>query len=296
MFTNHQINIFLSLSKTENFSKTASLFNISRQSVCKTLRTIEEALGCELFSRKGHSLNMNENGQLVKDYMIDETRLYREFLTKLNELKNCNTEYFTIGLQSHLILKPESMAVKMFLNNSDSKVQIRSDRGSPNMLLSGLANQTLDIIILRNSLVGTKTGFFYKKLRDVDIIMQVAKSNPALSKTSTAESFASAPFTIDRFESEPENDFRKRVRQQLNKYSLSPTQLVEAENADSVYLNMIVGNCITITTSDGWYASSPSVQNFALNETDSLICMWRKKDTNPLIAQFITTVESFIKK
>src|SRR5690606_28824085 len=59
-----QLRYFRTAAQLENFTKTAEHYMIPQSAVSKTIRKLEKELGCDLFTRHGKNISLNENGKL----------------------------------------------------------------------------------------------------------------------------------------------------------------------------------------------------------------------------------------
>lgn len=63
-----QLNTFLSLTKTKNFTRTAEELNIVQSTVTTRIKSLEEEIGEKLFSRKTRHVEMTQEGKTFYEY------------------------------------------------------------------------------------------------------------------------------------------------------------------------------------------------------------------------------------
>ncbi len=61
-----QINYFLSLCETLNFTKTASLFHVTQPVISRQIASLEEELGVVLFRRNRHRVMLTTSGEIIR--------------------------------------------------------------------------------------------------------------------------------------------------------------------------------------------------------------------------------------
>ncbi len=65
MLNLHELQVFLIAAETENFSETGRRFNISQPAVSMQIRSLETALGTDLFHRSGRHITLTESGHAL---------------------------------------------------------------------------------------------------------------------------------------------------------------------------------------------------------------------------------------
>lgn len=78
---------FLSLSRTLNFSKTASEMHISQPCVSRQIRLLEEELSCQLFIRNKHQVFLSEKGKQLKEKVESSYNMLRSVSSDFNSHK-----------------------------------------------------------------------------------------------------------------------------------------------------------------------------------------------------------------
>lgn len=145
--TLRKIEIFLSFMETGNLGKTSEIMNMSAVSVHRALHSLEEGLGCPLFSHRGRLLRPLETAKLFQSHceeIIDHLNRAVE-LTKIaggvgSPLVKLGTLYsLTIRTLPHLI------------NASKLRrpgIEFDLTMGSNEVLLSKLDRNELDLIVI----------------------------------------------------------------------------------------------------------------------------------------------------
>ncbi len=82
-----EIEIFLTLTKTQNVTKTAQILNLSQSAVSLAIKSLENKLNTKLFNRIGKKLIINENGKLFKEKI---EKAYFEIINAENLFKTKN--------------------------------------------------------------------------------------------------------------------------------------------------------------------------------------------------------------
>ena len=76
----NKLEIFLTLARTLNFTKTAQELYISQTAVSQQIRALEEELDCELFTRSSRSVRLTEAGRALQVHAESFLGKYQEML------------------------------------------------------------------------------------------------------------------------------------------------------------------------------------------------------------------------
>ena len=286
MFTDSQIHIFLSLAKTCSLAQTADLFSISRQAVYNTLDKLESDLACPLFFREGKKLKLTPQGELIRDFMVNISISFDYLRQKISEMDTSEIPSFSIGLDVSLMLKKESASANIFQKTAGSEYHIEIYRSSPKKLVQNMRDSISDVIITKKSYIEKWENLSFFDIRNTKYVLQVSSDNPD-ARSDDYYALLNYPLLAERFEGETNNEFRSRIRKEINKHGLAPWKLIEVTNPESIYVNLMVKRCVTVSTLDNWYVNAQRVKNYPLNSEDTLALIWKTDNKSPLIPQFI---------
>lgn len=68
------LNYFLTVAKTENFSKAARELFISTSALSKAIKNLENEIGLPLFEKSGRNSILNQDGKIFKEYVYEATQ------------------------------------------------------------------------------------------------------------------------------------------------------------------------------------------------------------------------------
>lgn len=129
-----QLTYFCSAAETENFARTAQLFQVPPASISQSIKRLENELGSTLFDRSANNVKLNERGkiyyQLVKASLssLDDAK---KAINTLNEIKG----HIKLLVATNRALVNEAVkficskykGVTFYIENSDEKAVIDSD-------------------------------------------------------------------------------------------------------------------------------------------------------------------------
>lgn len=82
------IRYFLAVAEDMNFTQAAKSLCIAQPPLSRQIQDLEEELGCRLFLRKPHSLQLTEEGILFRQYAVQVMDLVGRSVEELHEMKN----------------------------------------------------------------------------------------------------------------------------------------------------------------------------------------------------------------
>ncbi len=146
------LNYFLEVAREENITKAAQLLHITQHTLSRQIASLEEELGVELFIRSNHSINLTEEGLLLKrraeeiitlsektkaELLSSSTELSGEISIGCGELK---TVEFIAKVMAKLQKKYPLVTFTMISGNAD-EIKSRIESG---LLDIGLLNKPVD--------------------------------------------------------------------------------------------------------------------------------------------------------
>ena len=92
-----QIQYFLELCKTLNFTKTAEKMFVSEPAVSKQISSLEAELGLKLFDRNNKAVNLTPSGELFCKFFMKTASEYNKTMKKAKRLSGNSAREITIG-------------------------------------------------------------------------------------------------------------------------------------------------------------------------------------------------------
>ena len=92
-----QLKLFLSLSKTLNFTKTANEFYVTQPTVSNNIKMLENSVGVTLLKRDSHSVSLTEEGKSFVGYASRILALETEAETRLRNISEGRLGYIRIA-------------------------------------------------------------------------------------------------------------------------------------------------------------------------------------------------------
>jgi len=95
-----QLRLFLSLSKTLNFTKTANEFYVTQPTVSNYIKSLESSIGVKLLNRDSHSVSLTTEGKEFVHYAAQIITLQLEAENRLRNISDGRKGYLRIAMLS----------------------------------------------------------------------------------------------------------------------------------------------------------------------------------------------------
>lgn len=127
-----QLDTFLSLTKTKNFTRTAEELNVVQSTVTTRIKALEEEIGESLFSRKARRVEMTQEGRTFYEYAMNIIQLMNESgeAVRLQKKYKERIVFAAVGSvwESQLFkmiktVKNKNMAIRMITDHSLSIIK-----------------------------------------------------------------------------------------------------------------------------------------------------------------------------
>lgn len=174
-----KLNTFLTICKTNNFTKAAEILNLTQPAVSKHIKALENYYGTSLFKRKGRLLGLTEEGKILFEYArnleVQTFLMEREIRNSLgvNKLYNIGAT-LTIG---EYVLPYILGKYKLAAPNTDIIMQVQNTEFITKKLLNG----EIDLGLVEGPF--DKSKFQYKTLKGDELVFVVSPQSQFSQKS-----------------------------------------------------------------------------------------------------------------
>ena len=149
---NNNINIelykvFYYVAKNKNITKAANELMITQPGISKSIKNLEEQLGCSLFIRTKSGVILTDEGKIFYDQIKQAMEIIDNAELKLKEMINLDYGYLNVGVSNTLTKKYLLPYIKDF-HAKYPKVKITIYTNPTFTLLQKMRNGLIDFIIL----------------------------------------------------------------------------------------------------------------------------------------------------
>ena len=139
--------VFYYVAKNKNITKTANDLMISQPAISKTIKILEEQIGCSLFTRNKSGVFLTEEGKVLFNEIKNVIEIIDNAEFKINEMINLECGILNIGISNTLTQNYLLPYIKEF-NQKYPKVKIKIHTEPTYKLINKARNGIVDFIIL----------------------------------------------------------------------------------------------------------------------------------------------------
>lgn len=140
----HHLRLFRAVARDGSLTSAAQGLNISQSAVSTQIRSLEAALGHDLFERRGRSLVLTEAGRIALDH-ADEIFRTADQLTATLNATGARRQILRIGALATLSRNFQIAFLRPVIGREDVEIILRS--GQQEVLLRGLEALALDVVL-----------------------------------------------------------------------------------------------------------------------------------------------------
>jgi len=140
----HHLRLFRAVARNGTLTGAARALNLSQSALSTQLRTLEAALGQNLFERRGRGLVLTEAGRIALDHAEAIFRTAEDLTATLRETGRARRA-LRVGALATLSRNFQMQFLQPLIGRADVEVVLRS--GSQDELLRGLEALALDVVL-----------------------------------------------------------------------------------------------------------------------------------------------------
>ena len=177
-----QLECFLSVANTLNFSRAAERLKMTQPAVSHQISTLEDELGVKLFKRTSRSVRLTQEGYLYTQYAGEILRLFNISKGRLNSTKEKQQRILGIGCRNTLELRMLTGALR--------KLREEDERGFV-PALRVVSHETLETLLYDAEIQVMPTfeehspkRAVYKEMTPCKVVCAMAEDNPLAGRSS----------------------------------------------------------------------------------------------------------------
>ena len=169
-----QLQCFLVVAQELNFRRAAERLRMTQPPLTRQIKSLEDALGRELFTRNTHEVRLTEAGTKLVE---KATHLIEEFTNFIREI-NKEQSHLRIGLTRTLSFEniPQvNNKIKQLI--SDEEIDIQNQTSS--QLLQSLSKGQMDMVIIGEMSLHSEQDFSFHWIYREPLLLAMPSSHPA---------------------------------------------------------------------------------------------------------------------
>ena len=313
-----QIESFMAVAETGNFTRAAERLYISQPAVSKLVLSLEEELGFSLLIREYHKdVQLTEAGKLYYDFFHKVTEEYKEVYEQAQQYQQKMRGTLRLGILTGWKIQEKLQKVLEQMKQNYPEIEIRMSFADLEPLRKEAEAGKLDLIFtIRDSV--KDVAFELVKLAEMNRVlfyaddlfekMQKQSVNRTADSVNKAEGdvFAESKNkdnrTVQDFQkitfftvADGEYDSADLVREYLRPYGFEPkVQLVP--NIEEAVARTYSGMGAMIIDEWSREMKNTSLQHIVLNSCNEAVLAWKKENKNPAFACFLQEIQKLQEK
>ena len=282
-----QLKLFISLSQTLNFTKTANEFYVTQPTVSNYIKALESNLGVTLLKRNSHSVSLTPEGKEFVSYAKQLLSLQAEAENRLRNISEGRRGYIKVAMLSSAA-GYFTVCLEEFLKRYPG-VQVNVDLLEGAEMTAALGQNNYDLYFAHQHMVPENEIVEYRSLGSNHLHLFVNKSfldNIDMNDWSTLAKY--------HFVSTPAQDFT--LSGQINKIcanrGIVPDIINYYNRADMAVLAINSGVGISILPPHlKYFYNCPNVVTLPIDGDDAKITMvvaWQRNTGNPDVQRFLS--------
>ena len=276
-----QLKLFLSLSRTLSFTRTASEFFMSQPTVSNQIRALEAELGTELLKRSSHHVSLTPAGREYLDYAARIVDMQAAAELRLRNLAADRPGYVRVAMLSSSA-PYFSQALKAF-SQKWPRVQVDVAMLEGGEMLKALSQQSYDLYFANESLLPRqREQFSWAVIHESPLHLFFHQSMEERIDLDNWEALGRYPFV-----SMPAADFAltAQIEQLCAARGIQPDIINYYNRADMLLLSVDAGVGLAILPQELAYMHCPEqVMSRPIEGEDALvrsILVWKNGSENP---------------
>lgn len=292
--TDVQIECFLSVCETLNYTVTAGRMFYTPQGVSKLISTLEDELELTLFERdkQNRPIAVSPAGRYCRESLMLRQRQFDRAMGDIRGWYLQLTRRFRLGISEWIDPYSEDLA-KVLLGYRREHPELRFEAafGDNDSLAARLEAGELDALLISAGQLLPGGELEAAPLARERICLVAPEMVCGADWTGGADPACwGAPYVQSPVKTWGRLESDQVIRKELAALGLRPSRVVMMPNVSSLSAALLVMRCVTVTDIRfGPTHRLPRLRYFPMEQTDdaALMCMWSGRNENPRVREFI---------
>lgn len=169
---------FLEIARHGSVGKAATTLHVSQPAVTRTLRELEDELGCALVERDGRGIRLTTAGQEFRRHAGASLAALRKGVDAVRRVTVDESPPLRVGALPTVSARIMPPAVRSLLQASDARLKIVT--GENAVLLDQLTRGDLDVVVGRLAAPERMVGLTFEHLYSEQVVFAVRRGHPLL--------------------------------------------------------------------------------------------------------------------
>lgn len=290
MLRNNMLRCFLTLAETGSFTLTARTLFLSQQAVSKNISNLENELGLTLFLRTSRSVELTPEGQQCYELFSKLENQYSVGIAAIRRDAQRTAQTLQIGLQSFLDFSAVIEPALALLREAYPELKAEVIRFSPLMLQERLRDGQLHLILVYQRFLLQTKNIKMIRLTSSPRCLMVSPKHELVREGGEWAQLRRLPLIVDSVRGEGEEDFQKRVQEDIRMLGLEPSEIIWVPDRDTAYTYAEIGRGAVVGTEMSRMARDRSLARYPLEANEVLLAVWSSAERNPLVERCAQTL------
>lgn len=284
-----KIKTFLTLAEKLSYTKTAKQLYMSQQAVSRSIASLENELGAQLFVRTTRSVELTLVGRQYYNLFNDLNRIYAERVTLINRENAADNprKKIKLGVQSFMEASPV-LEVYEYIKTKRPEIRLEILSLPPSFLLEQFQRNLIDIIILIDRFLPESLNASKRELTSYPLYLMVSDRHPAATDDAHFEDFMSLPFITDILEGEDSLAHKARMEHDIRMWNLSPEDIMWAYDRGSAITYAELGYGIIIDSDRSKLMRRRRLKMYDTYMRESLWLIYREGEISNIALSLLT--------
>ena len=289
----NQLNCFISVAQTLNFSEAARRNYVSQSTVSRYIGELEKEFGVQLFTRSHRDVIITNEGKLLLPYAIDIVNTLSKAKTVIKQMRDGSTGKLTLGCDITSMSFPSKCLADFSAKYPGIGVELKPlDTADRSQAITG---GEYDFCFMPRDMVPESSGI-ETLITHTEPLVFVASKNEKLNKNSFSFTELSNKKLLLLSESSAPILFME-IMDLLRTFHISLDSQSSFDDLSSLYLAVSAGMGVTILPKSlAGFASPEQTLCCPIEDADTgvaYVMAWAKSISNPVAEHFIDTVRKY---
>jgi DNA-binding transcriptional LysR family regulator len=289
-----QLQCFLSVSRTLNFTRSASELFFTQSNLSKNIAALEKELGFQLFQRNSHSVQLTEQGACFAREIQEVPDLVSRAAAAAREAGKLQNTVLLVGFMEGYAPDAALLDQLYQFQKDYPQITLRYERYGFRELAEKLIAGELSLALTMSQLGPVDTDIRHMLVERCPVNLVVSKRNP-LSQREELSLSDCAGATLVTLEMAEFNGGYSLAFNALERYGCQVGRVVECPNIESQFLELEAGDGISILDAKSTINSSPYVVTYPIPDLEYEVAAYWKTDTDQATGLLIERLKDFFK-
>lgn len=290
----NQLNCFISVAQTLNFSEAARRNYVSQSTVSRYIGELEKEFGVQLFTRSHRDVIITNEGKLLLPYAIDIVNTLSKAKTVIKQMRDGSTGKLTIGCDVTSLSFPSKCIADFNRKYPGIGVELKPlDAADRSQAITG---GEYDFCFMPRDMVPENSGIETIVTHTEPLVFVVSKRETGGKKNSLGFSKLAEKRLLLLSESIAPILFME-IMDLFRTFHISPDSQLSFDDLSSLYLAVSAGMGVTILPKSlAGFASPEQTVCCPIEDADTgiaYVMAWAKSNLNPVASRFKEAVRKY---